>query len=307
MRITSTVHPLDFSQLPGADFERLVFAFLWRRWPWSQLDWYGQLGDDQGRDIWGHRENDWGKPELVVVACANWQRLTFNKAKKDIDKIMAGPHGSPAHLIVVAGGKVSSDLKTRVTNYAKLVGIPKAEVWSGPEFEELLRHHADSVLRRFLSGEVLPDESLALRSFVAATPSDEEEAMRILGRLVDRPAFTTPFHMESSLPGFRRAISDTIEAINTGIYRTRDGTIISRLPSKGDFSNPEIRGQLDIIASELNRLRMTFDGYIRSGSVRPCGCGEPDCPVFEIKPEAARDLNDRREIILNAVRHVLPD
>jgi hypothetical protein len=305
MRPTATVHPLDFSQLSGTDFERLVFAFLWRRWPWSQLDWYGQLGDDQGRDIWGYRENDWGAPELVVVACANWQRLTVTKAKGDIDKIVAGPRGCPMHLIFVAGGKVSGDLKTRVTDYARAAGISKAEVWSGSEFEELLRHHAESVLRRFLGGEVLPDESLALRNFVAATPPDEQETLRMLGRLFDRPAFTTPFHMESSLSGFRRAISDTIEAINTGIYRTRDGTIISRLPSKSDFG-PKIKDQLDNITRQLNGLRMAFDSYLRSGAVWPCTCGKPDCPVFGLRPEAAHDLNNRRECILNTVRQVVP-
>lgn len=48
MKPTATVHLLDFTVLSGTEFERLVFAFLWRRWPWRRLDWYGQLGDDRG-------------------------------------------------------------------------------------------------------------------------------------------------------------------------------------------------------------------------------------------------------------------
>ena len=40
----------------------------------------------------------------------------------------------------------------------------------------------------------------------------------------DRPAFDTPFRDESNVPDFKKAITDTIEALNTGIHRLRDGT-----------------------------------------------------------------------------------
>jgi len=307
IRVAATVHPIDFSVLSGHEFERLVFALLWRRWPWTQLDWYGQLGDDGGRDIWGYREDAWGRPELVVVACANWKRLSFEKARCDIDKIAAGPRGQPVHCILAAGGKISAELKAKVTDYSSSVGIRRAEVWSGPELEELLRHHAESVLRRFLAGELLPDEPSEIRNFVAASPASESEALRILGRLFDRPAFTTPFHAESSLPAFRQAISDTIEAINTGIYRTRDGTIIARLPSKDDFGETLVRAELASIARELNGLRIAFDEYLRQGSVRRCSCADPECPTFFCDSSAARDLNRRREVILSAAGRVVPE
>jgi hypothetical protein len=307
IRPTATVHPLDFSQLSGHDFERLVFAFLWRRWSWVRLDWYGQLGDDDGRDIVGHREDKFGQLKLVVFACANWQRLTVEKAKSDIDKIIVGPLGLPNQLILISGGKVSASLKTRVSEYGRAVGIPEVEVWSGPEFEEMLRHHAESVLRRFFGGEALPDDPLALREFVAVAPSSEEEALRILGRLLDRPAFTTPFHMESSLPGFRQAISDTIEAINTGIYRTGDGTMISRLPSRHDFANVDYNQNLSEIARQLNGLRIAFDGYIKGGQVKPCECNNPDCHLFICEPKAVEDLNRRRREIIRIAYKVIPD
>jgi hypothetical protein len=303
----ATVHPLNFSQLSGHDFERLVLAFLWRRWSWTQLDWYGQLGDDDGRDIVGHRENDYGELKLVVFACANWQRLTLKKAKEDTGKIVSGPHGLPYQLILISGGKVSASLKTKAVGYGKTVGIQEVEVWSGPEFEEMLRLHAESVLRRFLGGEVFPDEPLALREFVATTPSSEEEALRFFGRLLDRPAFITPFHMESSLPEFRRAISDTIEAINTGIYRSRDSTIIRRLLSRYDFTNRDYKRQLSDIVTELNGLRMAFDTYMKSGMIKPCGCGDPKCSIFICEQVAVEDMNGIRRRLMHTATSVIPD
>jgi len=306
MRTSATVHPIDFSQLSGHDFERLVFAFLCRRWPWSQIDWFGQLGDDGGRDIWGLRENDWGREDLVVVACANWQRLTATKAVNDIDKIVERPHGVPNHLIVMSGGRVSAELKTKVSEHAKSVGIHRAEIWSGPEFEEQLRFHAESVLRRFFNGEALPDEPDALRSFVADTMSSDEEGLRLLARLFDRPAFFTHFHSESSLPAFRRAITDTIEALNTGIYRSRDGTVIGRVPSKNDFSDANVRRALDEIVRRLNSLRVMFDDGLRTRRIRPCGCGNDDCPTFTMDHAVARELDEARADLLDLARGIIP-
>lgn len=307
LRTTSTVHPLDFGQLSGHEFERLVFALLCRRWPWSQLDWLGQLGNDGGRDIWGLRENDWGREELVIVACANWQRLTAGKAIGDIDKVVANGKEVPDHLIVVAGGKVSAELKQRVRVHSEQVGIHRSEVWSGPELEELLRFHAHSVLHRFFNGEPLPDEPNALLTFVANTPATDDEALRVLGRLFDRPAFYTPFQAESSLPAFRRAISDTIEALNTGIYRNRNGDIISRVAGKNDFSDQAIRKRLDSITRNLNRLRVAFDSHLRNGTIEPCKCGVQDCPTFLVHDNAARELDQIRRNVLRDAHLTFPE
>lgn len=57
-KFQKTVHPFDFENLSPSDFERLVFAFLCRGWAWKTLDWFGQLGDDGGRDIIGVREHE---------------------------------------------------------------------------------------------------------------------------------------------------------------------------------------------------------------------------------------------------------
>jgi len=306
MKATSTVHPLDFTALSGAEFERLVFAFLWRRWPWRRLDWYGQLGDDKGRDIIGVREHGGWRDETVVVACANWQRLTAEKAVGDINKIAVGSAGVPDCLIIVAGGKVSSDLKDKVAIHARSRAIPRSELWSGPEFEEQLRLHAGTVLRRFFNGEVLPDTPDELRAFVVDSPATEVEALRLMTRLFERPAFYTPFHQESSLAAFDRALADTIEALNTGIYRNRDGVIIARIPARFDFPTPAVRETLAQAVRRLNDLRAAFAEGQKLGTIRSCGCGNPNCPTFMVDAETCRHLDALRRRVLKKAAAVVP-
>lgn len=306
MKPTATVHPLDFTVLSGTEFERLVFAFLLRRWPWRRLDWYGQLGDDRGRDIVGVRESEHRGDETVVVACANWQRLTAEKVVGDINKIADGPEGVPDYLIIVGGGKVSSDLKDKTTTYARSKAILRSEVWSGPEFEEQLRLHAGTVLRRFFAGEALPDLTDELRAFVVDTPATEEEALCLLTRLFDRPAFCTPFRNESSLPAFDRALADTIEALNTGIYRNRDGIIIARLPARFDFPTPAVREALARTVRALNDLRAAFAEGRKLSTIRPCGCKNPECPTFMVDRETCHRLDDLRRWVLKEAGGVVP-
>lgn len=301
-----TVHPFDFQNLSSSDFERLVFAFLCRRWAWKTLDWYGQLGDDGGRDILGVRQDEWGREETVVVACANWRRLTAEKAIGDLDKIAANMP-PPAQVLLVAGGKVSADLKRKVASHADVIKFPRVEVWSGPEFEEQLRAVAESVARRFFHGEALPDEPQELRAFVVDTPASEAEGLRFVARLFDRPAFQTAFQGESSLPAFKQALTNTIEALNTGLWRARDGALIARIPSKNDFGNPTVRVALNKAVTAIIQLRATLDDLQRQGLVIPCGCRSPDCPVFTVDRVAASELNQQRRRLLEELARVVPE
>jgi hypothetical protein len=296
---TKTVHPIDFSNLSGNEFERLVFATLLRMDAWHTLDWYGQTGSDEGRDIIGTRDDDYGNTETVVIACANWKSFTSTKGNSDIDKIVKGLTDLPHEIIIVAGESVSGATKEKCQNHAISKGIAKAQVWSGPEFEEHLRFHASSVLQRFFDGEPLPDEPSKLRSFVQQLdPSTEREAGELVARLFKRPAFNTPIHSESSLPAFRRAISDTIGALNTGVWRDRENAIISRIPSRHSFPSAKVQTAFGKSVDALNLLRMTFDEGIRKKRIRPCDCGHDDCPTFMIDPEYCTQLeNNRREAL----------
>lgn len=139
-----------------------------------------------------------------------------------------------------------------------------------------------------------------LQRYVAkALPlSDAEIAGASLASL-DRPAFRTPFQQESSLPRFRLAIIETIAAING-----------DRLPgaasslSRSDVHDAAIRSALDTIVEKLVALRSSFDDLQREGEIKPCGCQEPDCPVFMLSETAVREMDRRRSALLAAAHAV---
>jgi hypothetical protein len=159
---TKTVHSVDFSDLSGREFERLVFATLLRMYSWHTIDWYGQSGSDNGRDIIGTRDDERGRKVSVVVACANWKSFTSAKGISDIDKLVKGLSKPPYEVIIVTGQSVSSAIKEKCLKHAAALNISVAQVWSGSELEEHLRFHAASVLQRFFQGEELPDEPIDL-------------------------------------------------------------------------------------------------------------------------------------------------
>jgi len=303
-----TVHPVHFEDFDGHQFERLVFAYLLRTDNWLSLEWYGQTGSDSGRDIWGIRERDGHtQGQKVCVQCANRQSLVYKKVQEDLGKILGGPNGKPDAFIVVAGGLVSAALRDKTKKLCEQKRIYTNEIWAGPEFEERLRAKTESLFKRFINGEKFPDTLTELRIFAEAiTPQSDDEILALMAGLFDRPAFYTPFHQESSIPAFKKAITDTIEALNTGVHRLRDGTEIRRIPSRHAIQSAEIKRMLSQIERMLGELRAKYDEGIKNGDIRPCGCNVPDCPVFFVSPHAASEMDRLREEILETFRRLYP-
>jgi hypothetical protein len=303
------VQPVHFEDFDGHQFERLVFAYLIRTDNWLSLEWYGQTGSDSGRDIWGIRERD-GHPQgqKVCVQCANHKSLAYRKVQEDFEKILKGPNGKPDAFVVVAGGTVSATLRDKTKKLCEKKQVYASEIWSGKEFEERLRAKAESLLKRFVEGKEFPDAPADLRNFAEAiTPQSDDEILALMAGLFDRPAFYTPFHQESSIPAFKKAITDTIEALNTGIHRLRDGTEIHRIPSRHSIRSPETKRKLSQIERMLGELRAKYDKSVKTGDIRPCGCNVPDCPVFFVSPRVAREMDHLREEILEAFRGLYPE
>lgn len=224
------VQSVHFEDFGGLQFERLVFAYHARVGKWRTLEWYGQTGSDLGRDIWGVRDDGTLAGESVCVQCVNRGRLTFAKVASDIIKVLSAGSGTPQRFRVVTRSTVSAAMRTKIRNQLQACGISHAEVWSGPEFEEFLRRDAESLLRRFVGGEVFPDAPLDLMVFANADAAmDDDDALGLIARLFDRPAFYTPMHAESNLGDFKQAITDTIQALGTGIWKARDGQNIARI------------------------------------------------------------------------------
>lgn len=157
------VQPIHFEDYSGLQFERLVFAYQWRSEKWRSLEWYGQTGSDLGRDIWGVRENG----ESVCTQCVNRKYLKSAKAEEDSAKVLKAANGIPHTFRIVAVSKVSARLRDKIRNHISSLGVKVCEIWSGPEFEEFLRHGAESLLKRFVEGEEFPDTPADLRIITA--------------------------------------------------------------------------------------------------------------------------------------------
>src|SRR3546814_1625809 len=115
-----------------------------------------------------------------------------------------------------------------------------------------------------------------------------------MAAVFERPAFRTPFQAESSLPAFQHAIEDTIGALNTGIWRTREGAEIRRLPSLHTLRDAGTRATLTKVVGELDEIRRTFKRHLADQSIRHCSCDAPNCPVFMVDHSAARALDEAR-------------
>lgn len=117
------------------------------------------------------------------------------------------------------------------------------------------RSYSESELRSHLAEAT----RLARREADAAPGTRTWEADRELvlfyAQCLDRPAFLTHFHLELSFADLDRALEDTLLALNTGFWRTRDGTLIERARGKVHVANPAWRDQLDEAVAAIDPAR----------------------------------------------------
>jgi hypothetical protein len=285
------VQPVHFEDFGGLQFERLVFAYHTRVSKWRSLEWYGQTGSDLGRDIWGVREDGTGAGESICVQCVNRGRLTFAKVAGDVSKVLKAGNGIPQRFRIVTRSNVSAAMRTKIRNHLQSGGVSHTDVWSGAEFEEFLRRDAESLLSRFVGGEVFPDAASDLLIFANAdAPMSDNDVLALMARLFDRPAFYTPIHAESNLGDFKQAITDTIQALGTGVWKARDGQVIARIPSRHQLNDDVLRKKMQEVEKALARLRGRFDELLRAGIVRHCGCNQRDCSLYFMPPDAAHEF-----------------
>ncbi len=302
--MASTVHPIHFEDYSGIQFERLVFAYHVRA-GWRDLVWHGQCGGDQGRDISGIEDFDDRPARRTIIQCANRDTLTLAKARTDMEKAVAAVGGKPDAFKFVCRGAVSDAGRTRIGEAAAVLGVKHVTIWSSVEFEENLRLRAEYLLHRFAQGVEFPEAEADIRKFVDDFPDlSDADALGLMAAVFDRPAFHTPFHQESSLPAFQQAVEDTIGALNTGVWRTREGTEIRRIPSIHHIGDQRVRKVLAQVVRQVDELRRIFVARLREGEIRHCQCGQLDCPTYMLSPRVADELDGARDRILTLFRSV---
>ena len=163
--ISKTVHPIHFEDYSWTQFERLVFAYHLRV-GWTDLIWHGQCGGDDGRDIGGNAPLGDGQFRPTIIQCVNRESLTLHKATQDMKKAVAASREPLTSFKFVCRCNVSSHRRKEIEEAAVSLGIVHVPIWSGAEFEELLRRDTQSLLMRFVDGVEFPDEEGALRLFV---------------------------------------------------------------------------------------------------------------------------------------------
>lgn len=272
---------------------------------WRDLIWHGQLGGDQGRDITGIEPFDDRSARKTVIQCANRDTLTLAKAKGDMTKAVKAIGGVPDAFKFVARGAVSDASRTRIGQVAASLGVAHVTIWSGVEFEENLRLRAEYLLHRFVQGIEFPDAETDILRFVDDFPDlSDGDALQLMASVFDRPAFRTPFQQESSLPAFQRAIEDTIGALNTGVWRTREGDEIRRIPSIHHLHDQRTQAVLAKVVRQVDELRRIFVTRLKEGEIGHCECGQPDCPTYMLTHRVADELDQAREKILTTFRSV---
>lgn len=296
------VQPIHFEDRGGTEFERLVFAYALNVKDWDDIKWLGQTGDDGGRDIWGEVGG-----ETYCYQCANHRNLALKKVTDDIDKLVKG-NTIPDNFIVVCGGPMSADLRNKIEGYGHKVGIKRIASWTGVEFEEKLRKDTLELVKRFVQGEEFPEDPSELLKYVRSfSVANDKDIVDLIAECFDRPAFTTRFWHESSIPDFEKAVKGTIEVLNTGVHRLTDGTVIRNIPSRHRVTDVELKKKLSQLTTKVILLRDTFTNLKRSNDIKPCGCGQVDCPTYILSPRACDEMDKLRQDIFVKLKEIKPD
>ncbi len=191
----------------------------------------------------------WGVP-----AC---KTLRVGFAQSDIDDLLARTgrmcavcnrlHGVQVHHIVPRHQGGSDDL----SNAIPLCPNCHDEVHAAYAPGRTTRVYSKRELRGHLERTI----DLASRQARLVPGNDDwnhdVELVRFYGSCLDRPAFRTHFHNELSFADFDQALEDTVLALDTGLWRTRDGTLIERAAGKRALVNAAWRDKMDSVVGEI--------------------------------------------------------
>lgn len=89
--------------------------------------------------------------------------------------------------------------------------------------------------------------------------AEDRDYLRFVIRCFSRPAFEEDIWYESNMDDFDQALNDTIYALNTGILKSRDGTIIQRCTMVRNLHSTKWNEQLSRVYEILCQMRRTSE------------------------------------------------
>lgn len=139
----------------------------------------------------------------------------------------------------------------------------------------------------------------------SATPTFEKDKELILFYLecFDRPAFQDDIYQEGRMEDFDKAIEDTLIALNTGVLRTRDGSMLKRAEGKSAIQNSIWRKKLDTIDDMLTAIRRRLKTAKEQKTYLTYGTGAEVTYWFDDR-ELAEWFNSTREEILKILSSI---
>jgi hypothetical protein len=134
---------------------------------------------------------------------------------------------------------------------------------------------------------------------------DDNEMLSLIAKAFDRPAFTTIFGTERSTPDFIKAISDTIQVLNTGIWKNRDGDIIDRIPSRHDLKDINRKNALAAVEKKLRDITLKYQQFIKTGQVKSIKWDE-EFILVKATEDAAYWIDQMRYQIIMDFKKIYP-
>jgi hypothetical protein len=135
----------------------------------------------------------------------------------------------------------------------------------------------------------------------------DQNILELVERLFGRSAYKTSINDEEGQK-FRKAISDTIKGLNTGIWQTREDQVIDTFHSRFDAKDLKLKSALEDVAHQLGVLRSQFDHLVVDHQITR---EKDDHAGFErwcwhYTPRAQHLLQELRSNILTQVEQICP-
>ncbi len=264
--VTASSHLLPFNRLSAETFERLCL-WLVKREGFTSVQYLGEAGSDQGRDLVAYRGG-----QRYAFQCKRVARFGPREATQEIAKLRSLPASEwPDEVVFVVVSPVSA--KTRRTAWSSWGSERGCHFWTGAELDERVKRYPD-LLREFF---LLPP---------AILPPALERSM------AQRPAGFVP----------RRELETLVSRLTAPT--SGDGEVLTALHGAGGFGkttlaraacyDERVRARFDdgILWTTMSSSLSDADRMARIRDLGHWWTGERPAP-FETLAATAADLRDR--------------
>jgi len=184
--------------------------------------------------------------------------------KSDVDELLAATgrrcclcgrqHRVQVHHIVAKEDGGTDD----IDNAIPLCPNCHDEVHSGYTSGRTTRAYTPDELKRHRTRTIELAQKAAEWSPGSSLWEEDRDLILFYAQALDRSAFRTHFHEEMSFADFDQAMEDTLLALNTGYWRTRDGTVLGRSKGKVNLINEEWHRKMDDVVHHIENIRSRF-------------------------------------------------